>query len=50
MMWRSQLGLNDFTITFTLFGDDAEYGKAVGSLFGLGLVAIFGILKGSSTE
>jgi hypothetical protein len=50
MMWRSQLGLNDSTIPFTLFGKNAEYGKAVGSLFGLGLIAIVGIFKGSSME
>jgi len=41
MMWRTQLGLNDSTIPFTLFESNSERIKAVISISVLGLVPIF---------
>jgi hypothetical protein len=40
MMWRSNQGLMDSTIPFSLFGENAERGKAIGCLLTLGLGSI----------
>lgn len=43
MMWRSNQGLNDSTIPFTLFGSNAERINAVSCFLTLGLVSLLGV-------
>ena len=43
MMWRSNQGLLDSTIPFSLFGENAERGKAIGCLLTLGSVSVLGV-------
>jgi hypothetical protein len=42
MMWRSNQGLMDSTIPFSLFGEDAERRKAMGCLLTFGLGSVLG--------
>jgi hypothetical protein len=47
MMWRSNQGLTDSTIPFSIFGANAEPGKAMGLFLILGCVSLLGVANDS---